>query len=1812
MATSSDQIVEALRASLLENERLRRELSEASEPSEAPERPESPAEPIAIIGMGCRFPGGVTGPQSLWRLVDGGTDAISGFPADRGWDLDGLYDPEPGLPGRSCANEGGFLHDAADFDAGFFDISPREALGMDPQQRLMLETSWEAVERAGIVPSALRGSRTGVFCGVMYHDYGAGSSDGSLVSGRVSYTLGLEGPAVTVDTACSSSLVALHWAAESLRRGECSLALAGGVTVMAAPDMFVYFSEQRGLAADGRCKAFGAAADGIGCSEGAGVLLMERLSDARRNGHPVAAVVTGSAVNQDGASSGFTTPNGPAQQRVIRQALESARLAPADIDVVEAHGTGTRLGDPIEARALLTAYGQDRPAGRPLLLGSIKSNLGHTQAAAGAAGIIKMVEALRNRRVPPTLHAGEPSPHVDWSAGQVRLVTEAVPWEPDPDRPRRAGVSSFGLSGTNAHVIIEEAPGNGLPEQPDAPSGDRSTGRTLPWLLSARSPEALRAQAAQLLPHAAQHPASVIGRSLALTRSHFEHRAAVLGADREELVKALAALADGTDSPGLVQGKARTGRAKTAFLFTGQGSQRPGMGRDLYGTYPAFAEAFDEICAEFDEHLDRPIKDVVFGEDAGILDQTVYAQAGLFALEVALFHLLRSWGVSPDMVTGHSLGELVAAHVSGVLTLPDACTLVAARGRLMQALPPGGAMAAIAASEAEVRAVLTEGTGLAAVNGRASVVVSGAADEVELIAARFEAEGRRVSRLRVSHAFHSPLMEPMLDDFRRVIGKLAFHPPGIPLVSNVTGEVAAPSELGSPGYWVRHVRATVRFGDGVDTLLASKVTRLVEVGPDAVLTGLIGSDDHLCVPLLRRDTGESRSLMTALSRLHADGARIDWNEVFAPSSHPVELPTYPFQRRRYWQDVATQNGDPGSLGLAGTGHPLLAATMRHADRSGATLTGRISLATHPWLAAHEIGGSVLLPGTAFVELARRAGEEVGCDVVEELTLEAPLELPPTGSTTLQVTVVAGADDADRFKVSIYSGREDGPWTRHAEGVLTTGAEPRSFDLIAWPPPGAQPVGIEGLYDDLAAQGHRYGAAFQGLAAAWTHNDEIFAEVTLPQESGFGLDPAALDSALHAIGLNAPASARPMLPFAWSQVELYATGARALRVRISPSGQESVSLRLADTAGAPVASIGSLTLRALPAQAAQTASTESLHRVDWTRAPAGEPVAGAGICAVLGDDDLGLNVERHADLADALASDAPTPDTVFVPCPAPEAGDTPAAARSVAAQSLALVQSWLAEERFESSRLVMVTHRAVALGDTINLPQTPVWGLLRSAQLENPGRIVLLDLDGPTPPGLLLRAIATDEPALAIRDGEILAPRLATLRADEPAQAGPAPGGTILITGGTGVLGSLVARHLIEEHKAEHLILTSRRGLAAPGADALLAELRALGAEVTIEACDAADRGALSELLRSIPGSRPLTAVIHAAGVLDDGIVTALDQDRMDTVLRPKIDAAWNLHELTSELAGDLTAFILFSSAGGAMGAAGQGNYSAANTFLDALAVHRRNLGLPAVSLAWGLWAEGGLGENLQDTDVIRMKRTGVLGLRVGEGLRLFDAAFTAPEPLLVPVRLDLASIRHQQDGVPHILRGMVATRRRPTATTAQATSWPARLAGRSEGEAERVLLGLLRAEAAIVLGHASAEAIDPDRGFLELGFDSLTAVELRNRLAAHTDLRLPATLIFDHPSVTALAGHLRTVLAGRLRTAVAGDDASADLDVQIDRLAAALTATTPDSRRHQEIAARLRDLAAAWSFRHEDDHHLETASADDLFDILDEELGAAE
>ncbi|MBB3078666.1 acyl transferase domain-containing protein/thioesterase domain-containing protein [Streptomyces violarus] len=1416
-----------------------------------------------------------------------------------------------------------------------------------------------------------------------------------------------------------------------------------------------------------------------------------------------------------------------------------------------------------------------------------------------------MVQALRHGELPRTLHADSPSPHVDWSLGRVELLTDARRW-PASDRPRRAGVSAFGIGGTNAHVILEEAPERETPLSPEtvaAPPVPWLLSAAVPWLLSAADEPALRTQALRLATEVANRPGlspADVAYALAVSRTALPHRAIVPAGDRTRTLDALSAFAQGRDAPGVVRGLADP-EIRTAFLFTGQGAQRPRMGAELRAAFPVFADAFDEVCRYLDDLLPQPVSTVLSAEpgspEAALVDRTDFTQAGLFAFEVALFRLLESWGVRADRLVGHSVGELAAAHVAGVLDLPDAARLVAARGRLMQALPDGGAMVALDGTEEEVVAALAEfgaQAAVASVNGPRSVVISGAREAVLALASGFEARGRRTVRLRVSHAFHSPLVEPILEDFLCVARELTFRPPRIPIVSTVTGRPAEPADLCSPEYWARHARLPVRFADAVRRLADDGVCAYLELGPGPVLTAAATD----CLPdalttgsvlavATRSGAYEPETLLSAVARLHVAGAAVDWAAVYAGSgARRVELPTYAFQRQRYWLDATPPAADDCGA-LLGPAFPV-------PDTGRTVLTGLLSLATHPWLADHVVAGRVIVPATVFVEMAVRAGDEVGCGTVDDLVLSAPLTLP--GSAGVRVQVVVGArDESGRRTVDIYSrteeSSEDASWTRNVTGQLGRGRGTQD-ELTQWPPQGAEAVDLTGAYAALADAGLAYGPAFQGVGALWRRGDEVFAEVGLPashtsQAGRFGLHPALFDAALHAPLLAAPTGTGTVrVPFAWSGVSLHASGATELRVRVTPTSPDTVSLTLADPSGRLVARVDSLATRELPADRADMTDDivrRALLRPEWAALD------------VSGDTDERAWVVRGPDelnLAEFLPG-AVNPEVVAVTAVARATGTDPlCAVHELTGRVLKTLQDWQGDPGTAGARLVVVTRDAT--GPVPDLAGAAVWGLVRAAQSELPGRVVLVDVDGrPESLRMLPSAIATGEAQLRVREGQVTVPRLAAA-GDASSDAAPFHAkGTVLITGGTGALGAELARHLVAEHGVRHLLLTGRRGPQAPGARELRSSLEESGARVAIVACDAADRAALAEVVKRC--EPPLTAVVHAAGVLDDGVLDSLTPERMAAVLRPKADAAWHLHELTRDM--DLSAFVVFSSVSGLLGRAGQANYAAANAFLDALVQRRAAEGLPAVSLAWGPWEHtDGMAAGLPSQRPQHPQARDVLvPLSTQQGLALFDAALRSTEPVLAPILLDRAALRSGAGHVPPPLRGLVRQHRPTVAGTSSGSAgpsgqmlepgaWRKRLAPVPPGEREAALVELLRADVATVLGYPHADALPAGKSLADLGFDSLTAVQIRNRLSIALKLRLSAAVVFEHRTAEELARHLLGLLDGEPAAAAAPEATEAVGSAGAERQTYTLSSLFQTvSAAGQPVAAMHLLVTASWA-----------------------------
>ncbi|MFJ5263368.1 type I polyketide synthase [Streptomyces sp. NPDC088387] len=1705
--------------------------------------------PVAVVGIGCRYPG-ADSPQALWRLVAEGRDATGPVPEDRQW---------PPVPdGDGGPARGGFLPDAAGFDAAFFGISPREATAMDPQQRLLLEVAWEALEDAGIDPHTLRDSGTAVFAGANQQDYGpplhaspsrvAGhrltGMAGSVVSGRLSYVLGLHGPALTVDTACSSSLVAVHLACRALRSGETGLALAAGVTVMSTPGTVAEFGRQGGLAADGRCKAFGAAADGTGLAEGAGVLVLERLADARRNGHRVLALIKGSAVNQDGASNGLSAPSGPAQQAVIRAALADAGLGAADVDAVEAHGTGTALGDPIEAQAILAAYGGSRPAGTPLWLGSLKSNIGHTQAAAGVGGIIKMVGALVHEELPRTLHADEPTPHVDWSAGPVRLLHASRPWRRADGRPRRVGVSSFGISGTNAHVVVEEAPKD-TTSAPDEAAHDQDGPALL--VLSGHSEQALRAQAARIGAHLTAHPSPVrhVAHTLA-GRAALEHRAAAVVRDTAEACAVLASIASGTAHARLTGAQVHGRRGRLAFLLGGEDGLRAAIGgtEELRTGHPVFRRALDEVCALADPLLGTSLGELLrTGEGTLAAGGTVRiedapaAQPALFAVQVAQFRLLHSWGIAPDLLVADGAGEVAAAHVSGALSLPDAVRLAVARARLAQRL--------------------------------------GGADAVTVVSSRRDgqADSPHGELPEDSGAHNRPLpgagpLDSALSEFRAVVAGLNPHIARLPVVSTLTGR--AGDTLADPDHWVNHVvrgpgdpRAAVRaavevhgagalveLGTGSDPVARAHAPR------EAVVLSMAGNDPGSD----RRTTGAEKAL-NVVGRLYVHGFGSDLPAV-VPGQH-VGLPSYAWQHERYWLLPATPADDvpavptsprsptarlghhtheataDGAVGghLPAPANSAHTSTARPASGAGAAqpaLTERFGGGAHGWVRDHVVGGRVLLPATAFLELALRAGYRAGHPRLGELVLHTPLDL--TGGVPTDVRVTTAPSTAGGLDLTVTSRpASGGPWTTHASGHLVPRPDPAAEPPVphrARAPKEAVPRPLEEHYARCTRLGLSYGPALRTLAEVRHTDGTLYSRsASAPpygDATGELFAPAALDAVLQAL-LTEPGAlleGRLRLPFSWASVTVHRTAQGPLSARITRLSADSYAAEVEDADGRPVLSVGTLTMRPLPAPADPPAEP-NLYRRTWAAlGPAAQRPTTAPW--LLGTPAEGLSgfARAHPDLPTLMAAadraDRIPEALVIALQPAAEAsGGVAGAVHTAVVEQLALLRRCLAGPTLVGTTPVLLTRDHSGESELV---AAAVRGLWRSAAREHPGRLGLLHVRGH---GGSAEAVAeaaarlaggADGIELTLIDGIVHGP--VHTQSAEAASPGPAfdPDGTVLVTGGGGALAAELVPHLVTVHGIRHIVVASRSGRLPHGVDGLDADIRAV-------ACDVADPDAVRALVATAGERRPLRAVVHAAGVLDDSTVARMSPEQVHRVLRPKVDGAWHLHEATIDL--PLTRFVLFGSASALLGTAGQANYAAANGFLDALAVHRAGLGLPGLSIGWGWWEDTGMTQGLPLDARQRLHGLGLRPMAPQGALALFDRAVEEDSPVVLAGRFDDSAFSpapaRREAGIDAGARTSAREETRSPACGESASPAAVALARPRTGEA---WITLVRAVAADVLGHPSPDRLPPDADLVLAGLDSLGSLELRDRLSELCGRPLPLAVIYEHPSPSALGTYL--------------------------------------------------------------------------------------
>ncbi|MEU3391565.1 SDR family NAD(P)-dependent oxidoreductase [Streptomyces albidoflavus] len=1790
---------------------------------------------VAVIGMACRYPGGVDSPEGLWELVSQGLDGVGEFPVNREWRTEELYDP-------SFVRHGGFLHDADTFDAAFFGIRPAEAIAMDPQQRILLEVAWESIEQAGIVPSSLKGSPTGVFVGVMPNEYGqplwkwqdetagfmgTGTSP-SVASGRISYLLGLEGPAITIDTACSSSGVAIHQAVRSLRNGETDLALAGGCTVLAGPGMFVDYARKGALSPDGRCRTFADTANGTVWAEGAGVLVLEPLSKAQRLGRRILGVIKGTAVNQDGASNGLTAPSGRAQVKVINQTLKDAGLLPGDVQLVEAHGTATKLGDPIEANAIQATYGQVE-RDEPVWIGSFKSSVGHSMAAAGVGGVIKCLMAMKAATMPKTLHVdGELNSHVDWSSS-VDVLREARAWPTTRDGVRRCAVSSFGVSGTNSHIILES-----WETQPArSPDPSHHAGTDL-LKVSAKTPSALGAYAVAVAEKLASgaDPVPNVAHALATTREDFDHRAVVVGSDRDQLVAGLRALAAQEEDPAVFRGEAQRVR-RPVFVFPGQGSQWPDMATRLLEESEVFRGRVEECVTAFAPHLDYDLMAVLSGAgQEADLERTDVIQPLLFTMMMGLAELWRSAGVEPAAVVGHSQGEVAAAALAGILSLADAARVVARRSRILEESGRGG-MAGVAVSQEKALVLADEADAdlvIAATNGPDFVVLSGDDEPgIQRLLDLCEERGVYGRRVPAKCASHSPVMAELQDRIMAELAGIAPSAGSIPLFSTVESRPFRGEDM-TAAYWYRNLRGQVRFAETVAELTSHGYDAFIEISPHPVLLGSLESvlreanEDAPVCATLKRDQGAYERFMTAAAEAYVQGHSVDWNALRAAHNParttPAELPTYPFEGVRFWLPSQTDgmSGEDSSTGgrvgrrpvapLADGGHPWISSVVESADGK-VLMSGRLSLRSHPWLMDHRIRNTALLPGTAFVELLLSAGRELGCDGLDELLLRDPLLLPMDGSA-VEVQVSVEPANAEGARPAAIFSRPVGEksWLRNADGILAdanTAVPPLEADVSVVA--GTVELPAEGLYTDLLDLGYGYGEAFQGVRSGahegdWAHSRIVLPEAARVNHRGFAIHPALVDAALHAAvrcGLLGEAAAGNIsVPFIFSGVRIgqdpekvAADQCYAVARRVAP---DAITLTLADDDGRLLLSVDRMVVRglALPG-AAPDLDAAALYAMAWYEVPGTEGTDGTSgtngthteeyrLCVVAGDDGPLAQALREtarggiavATLDEAMMVVKGLSGTWQVVLAAPtELEPVDEQVHSTTSWALEAMQRWLRAPDLEGRVLLTcVTRDAIAVpGDeAFDLGSSALWGMVRSAQTEHPGQFRIVDVSTGdlSRPRLIEAALKRTDAQLAVRAGRILRPQL-TPHEGAGADLPELGDGAIVITGGTGTIGRELARHLVTRWGTRSLALLSRSGDGAPGIDPFRGELTALGAEVRVFRTDVSDAQDVSSALAQVRAERPIIGVVHAAGVLDDSLVSNMTPQQLHRVLRSKVDSVVNLDAATTD--DELRFFTLFSSLYGVLGGPGQANYAGANAFLDQFAHWRRSQGRPANAVAWGLWAQAtGMTGHLGEGDLLRLRRNGVAPFEVREGLALFDSALGSDPAALVGARLAVPEEPGAEGSYegPFLLGGLAALRGTGTAApvaplrhmskpnksstppaspassprSAASTPAPATAAGNDTKEASDVLalltsgdasddqrvvglLTLVRECVGELLGLAPGK-VDAQRSFYEMGFDSLTSMELRVRLGRKLGTRLGATVVFDFPTPEALAQHV--------------------------------------------------------------------------------------
>ncbi len=1783
---SADQL-DILRRSLVEIKKLRAKL-------EAVEYERS--EPIAVVGIGCRFPGGANDPDSFWQMLCNGVDAITEIPTER-WDKNAFYNPDPDAPGKMTSIWGGFLKDVDQFDPQFFGISPREATSMDPQQRLLLEVSWEALENAGQAPDQLFGSQTGVFIGITANDYAqldigmdlnrldtyTGTGSGFCVAaGRISYVLGFQGPSVPVETACSSSLVAVHLACESLRKRDCNLALAGGVNLILSPSGMIYFSKLRAVAPDGRCKTFDEAADGYVRGEGCGMLVLKRLSDAQANNDHILALIRGSAVNHNGRSNGLTAPSGIAQEAVMRRALEHAGVAPAELGYIEAHGTGTALGDPIEVNALAAVFG-DRSPEQPLKIGSIKTNIGHAESAAGVAGLIKAILMLKHGIIPPHLHLKRPNPMIDWASMPIEVPTRLEDWPAGYAR-RLAGVSSFGMGGTNAHVVLEAAP---APEpRPAAPERSHHL-----FTLSAKTAPALRALANRMAQALEQYPATALPDlcySVNAGRAIWPYRLALVAENLPALQADLAAVAEGTLPTRVQHGQVDTNRPRPrlAFVFSGQGSQYVNMARELYDTSPTFRNALDSCAQGLAPYLDTPLLELLFPADgaaadqaAARLDQTGYTQPALFAIEYALAQLWMSWGVVPSVVLGHSVGEYVAATVAGILTLEDALRLIALRGRLMQALPTGGTMAAIAAPADRVCTLLAQvdanGVVISAYHGPRETVIAGPAAGVAAVVAAAESAGLRAKTLRVSHAFHSPLMQPMVAAFRDAAAQVQYGAAKIPLVTNVNGEVVARGARLDAAYWAAHVEAPVQWERQVEVARRELGVEVwLEVGPKSTLTAMAQTAawPGLWLSTLRAKERDWAQLLTSVGALYVAGVTLDG--VAFDRDYPrrrLLLPPSPFIRQRYWVQSANTPGTALYVQQqhADTINPLLGRKLNMA--TGDTIFEAQIAASYPsFLNDHRIYGTVIVPGVCFVTMMLAAAEQIhgkNRSVIEHIVIKEPLVIPDQQTCTVQIVV----RNEPRPSISVYSlsgEADDRSWKLHATSALVvldqTESEP-ALDVTLIQARCSEHIPGAVFYQGTDLLDFQLGPQFQGIKDMWQGEREVLGLIELPEllhsEVGmYPLHPVLLDASLQIFGSVLPrieeVSERAIyLPIGFDRCVLHQPPQSIrlwshIRLREpAKTVQESYTgdLRIVDMNGQLVLSIDGMHFKRAPRAALLKALPQRyndwLYQVAWQPAPLSAPPLPAS-WLLLADPtdplvpDLRAGLNAHGQSLELLPFTSDPTQLAAAFAAAPIATGVlllPPLASEFDLSAVSQVVELLPTLLRQGSRLCLLTRGALPIHpDTpLTLAHTPLVGLGQVLALEHPGLwggVIDLGSQPDQTPWELLAACVSQppaEPLVALNAGQRWVARLARLTLP-PTPVQLHAEASYLITGGFGGLGQQVARFLVGQG-AGQVVLMSRNMPTADGT-ALVDELRAAGARVLVAQGDVSDPAVVADLLAQIAASGlPLRGVIHAAGVVDDGLLLQQTAERVAGVLAPKAGGAWTLHQAMAQLPLDF--FVLFSSAASVLGSVGQGPYAAANAFLDGLAHERRRQGLPALSINWGPWDNLGMTAKLdmrQRTTSVQLMDT----IDASSGVAVLGQLLGQPQAqvAVLPLRWSAITTQFAPGQEPKLLSALETVTNRkagqaPSSETLRSVLLQ-RLEQSTAAEYPAIILGYVQSVVAQSLGISPADQLNPQQPLSELGLDSLIAVEVTNTLSAALDHTLPPTLLYEHPTLDEITSYI--------------------------------------------------------------------------------------